>query len=315
MSEQFTIDFTEETGTSFKQKPVVWQHSLATSSLFSDEALIWLIENHPRDHADFCTMDRGASDRASWRGGDPGSHSGAELLKAVRQGRLWINLRKTCNIHPQYQAILHDMTTQLRDKMPGFKPTSMMGGLLISSPTAAVPYHIDRSDVMLWHIRGHKRLWVYPLNEETLPEREVEEILLHEHNDDVPYNPAVENQAMVLDLEPGMAVSWPLHGPHRVENLGDLNVSITVEWSGMPTVIQNGAHITNGILRRKLGMNPQVENQGAISRFVRFAASRVLRKMKLVDAKAACKQGYEFEVDPDQKNAVTEYEAHSERAA
>ncbi len=120
---------------------------------------------------------------------------------------------------------------------------------------------------------------------------------------------------MVLDLVPGMAVSWPLHGPHRVENLGDLNVSITVEWSGMATVIQNGAHITNGILRRKFGANPQVEKQGTISRFVRFAASRVLRKMKLVEAKAACKQGYEFEIDLDQKNAVAEYKTQSKQAA
>jgi hypothetical protein len=293
----------------FRKKPMIWQHSAHQSPLFSDEKLIELIEKHPRDLSDFCTMGAGANDMASWRGGNPGDYSGEELLKAVRSGRLWINLRKAFNIHDEYAAMLNTMIGELKALNPGFDPVRIMGGLLISSPSAGVPYHIDRSDVLLWHIRGHKRVWVYPIDDETLPESEIEEILLHEHNDDIPYDAAMDEKALVYDLQPGQAASWPLHAPHRVLNLGDMNVSITTEYSPFSTIVQNGAHITNGILRRRLGLNLQIEQQGPLSRFVRFAASRVLRKMKLVKAKTAHDGGYLFDIDLETKTAVRELQS------
>ncbi len=290
----------------FGKNPIVWQHSMHESGLFTDEKLIELIEKHPRDLADFCTMDKNAEDMASWRGGDPGNHSGAELLKAVRSGHLWINLRKTFNIYPEYATLLQTVTDEMKAATPNFSAVSMMGGLLISSPSAGVPYHIDRSDVMLWHIRGRKRVWIYPMDDQTLPESEVEEILLHEHNDDVPYDKSFDDKAVVYDLEPGQAASWPLHSPHRVLNLGEMCVSLTVEYSPFSAVMQNGAQITNGILRRRLGLNPQIEKQGRLSRFIRFAVSRVLRKMTLVKAKTAHESGYLFSVDPEAATAVRE---------
>ncbi len=306
MAEPLITNWTQAQRENFRKAPLTWQHRLHKSPLFSDEKLIELIEKHPRDLSDFCTMNEGADDMASWRGGDPGNHSGEDLLRAVRTGRLWINLRKTFNIHLEYAALLNTMIGELKALNPSFNPVSMMGGLLISSPTAGVPYHIDRSDVMLWHLRGHKRVWVYPIDDETMPEHEVEEILLHEHNDDVPYKKTMDKKAMVYDLAPGQAACWPLHAPHRVLNLGDMNVSIAMEYSPFSTIMQNGAQITNGILRRRLGMNPKIEEQGFASRFVRFAASRVLRKMKLVKAKTAHEGGYLFDVDPDASTAVRE---------
>ena len=307
MAEHLIPDWTDAHRKDFRKAPLLWQHKVHESPLFSDEKLIELIEKHPRDLADFCTMNEGADDMSSWRGGDPGNHSGEDLLKAVRTGRLWINLRKTFNIHPEYKALLDSVIDELKALNPGFSPVSMMGGLLISSPTAGVPYHIDRSDVMLWHLRGHKRVWVYPIDEETMPEYEVEEILLHDHNDDVPYTKTMDKKAEVYDLEPGQAACWPLHAPHRVLNLGDMNVSIAMEYSPFSTIMQNGAQITNGILRRRLGMNPSIESQGTLSRFVRFAASRILRKMKLVKAKTAHEGGYLFEIAPESKASVREF--------
>ncbi len=306
MAQELITHWPEANRDNFGKTPVTWQHRVHESPLFSDEKLIELIENHPRDLADFCTMGDGANDMSSWRGGDPGSHSGEELLKAVRSGRLWINLRKTFNIYDEYAAILKTIVGELKALTPAFNPVSMTGGLLISSPTAGVPYHIDRSDVLLWHIRGHKRVWVYPIDEETLPEHEVEEILLHEHNDDVPYSEKLDDKAIIYDLEPGQAATWPLHAPHRVLNQGDMNVSITMEHSPFNTIMQNGAQITNGILRRRLGLNPRIEDQGFASRFVRFAASRVLRKLPLVKAKTAHEAGYLFDVDPGSSTAVRE---------
>ncbi len=308
MTTPLICDWTKGNRRDFRKKPTLWEHRVHESPLFSDERLIELIEKHPRDLADFCTMNEGSDDMASWRGGDPGDYSGEELLDAVRNGRLWINLRKTFNIHDEYTVLLNSMIGELKSLNQNFNPVRVMGGLLISSPTAGVPYHIDRSDVLLWHIRGHKRVWVYPVDEETMPEREVEEILLHEHNDDVPYNERYDAKAMVFDLQPGQAATWPLHAPHKVQNSGDMNVSITMEYSPFSTIMQNGAQITNGILRRRLGMNPKIDDQGFTNQFMRFAASRALRKMKLVKAKSAAKSGYLFKIDLEAGNSVREFD-------
>ena len=306
MTQHYITEWTRTHRENFRKAPTLWHHRIHESPLFSDEKLIELIEKHPRDLADFCTMNDGADDMSSWRGGDPGNHSGEQLLAAVRSGRLWINLRETFNVYDDYAAILNTLIGELKALNPGFDPVYARGGLLISSPSAGVPYHIDRTDVLLWHLRGHKRIWVYPIDEDTMPEHEVEEILLHEHNDDVPYQSKMDQKATVYDLEPGQAAAWPLHAPHRVLNQGDLNVSITVEYSPFSTIMQNGAQITNGILRRRLGLNPRIENQGYMNRLVRFAASRLLRKMKLVKAKTAHEGGYLFKVDPHAKTAVKE---------
>ncbi len=305
MTDSLITHWDKDKRAAFRKTPMVWNHTLHKLPLFDDAALAELIDKHPRDLADFCTMDDGADNMASWKGGDPGTHSGAELLAAVRTGKLWINLRETFNIHAPYSAALNAVMAELKHHNPGFNPVSVRGGLLISSPAASVPFHIDRTDVLLWHLRGHKRVWVYPLDEEVLPEVEVEEILLHAHNDDVPYKASFEDKATIYDLEPGMAATWPLHAPHRVVNQGDLNVSITVEYAPFSTIVQNGAMITNGIMRRRLGLDPQIEKQGRINRLMRFAASRVLRKMDLVKAKAASKSGYLFTIDPEAKNAVS----------
>jgi hypothetical protein len=125
----------------------------------------------------------------------------------------------------------------------------------------------------------------------------------------------MDEQALIIDMKPGMVATWPLHAPHRVMNQGDLNVSVTVEWSPMSTIVQNGAQITNGILRRRFGWNPQIERQGKLGRLVRFAASRVLRKMKLVEAKSPQVQGYRFEVDPEGDSGVREFAQETKTAA
>ena len=41
-------------------------------------------------------------------------------------------------------------------------PLASRGTLLISSPRALVYYHADGPASALWHIRGRKRIWIYP---------------------------------------------------------------------------------------------------------------------------------------------------------
>ena len=78
----------------WSQIPVVQQHTLHKSPLFTDEALAQLIENYPR--ADYSLVIPGRQDQDhhhKWREGDIGDATGAEVPKAITEGFLWINLR------------------------------------------------------------------------------------------------------------------------------------------------------------------------------------------------------------------------------
>ena len=127
--------------------------------------------------------------------------------------------------------------------------------LIISAPGARVPYHADPVPIVLFHLRGRKRLYVYPKDETHLPEERIERIALRTSTEDLPYRREWDADAVVYDLEPGHAVTWPVHAPHRVENLDGLNVSLSIEFLSWPTRFACGAHMLNGMLRSR-GLRP-----------------------------------------------------------
>ncbi|MGY6531139.1 hypothetical protein [Glycocaulis sp.] len=293
-------DWTDETRAAFRKDIVRARHTLHTSPLFSDEAIERLIEIHPREYADFATMDETGS-RTSWKTGNPGDLTGAELVRAVKNGRLWINLRNLFEIHGEYRAMLDQMFAELQDENPGFHPVRILGGLLVSSPQAKVPFHMDRTDTMLWHIRGRKRVFVYPHHDEVATDAEREEVLLHEFNDELANRPEAENHARIFDLEEGEMICWPLHTPHRVENLGTLNISLATEYTTPEARLVNNAMYFNGVMRRRFGWQPgQIAHCQGLDLKARFAAGMVMRKLGVsVPVDTPHEGGYRFEVDPD----------------
>ncbi|MFN3835276.1 MAG: hypothetical protein ACK4NO_05185 [Glycocaulis sp.] len=293
-------EWTDETGANFRNEIVRARHTLHTSPLFSDEAIVRLIEIHPREHADFATMDETGS-RTSWKTGNPGNLSGAELIRAVKNGRLWINLRKLFEIHGEYRAMLDEMFAELRDANPGFHPVRILGGLLVSSPQAKVPFHMDRTDTMLWHIRGRKRVFVYPHHDEVATDEEREEVLLHDFNDELAYRAEAENHVKYFDLEPGEMICWPLHTPHRVENMGTLNISLATEYTTPEARLVNNAMYFNGVMRRRFGWSPApIARCAGLDLKARFAAGMMMRKLGVsVPVDTPHEGGYRFEVDPD----------------
>jgi hypothetical protein len=293
-------DWTDQTRRDFRERITRTTHNLHTSPLFSEEAVERLIEIHPREYADFATMDETGS-RSSWKTGDPGKLSGKELIRAVKSGRLWINLRNLFGIHDEYRALLDQMFEELQDENPGFHPVRILGGLLVSSPQAKVPFHMDRTDTILWHISGKKRVFVYPHHDEVATDEEREEVLLHAFNDELVHHPEAEKHAKCFDLEPGEMICWPLHTPHRVENRGTLNISLATEYTTPEARQLNNAMYFNGVMRRRFGWQPPriAETQG-LNRTVRYVAGALMRKAGVtVPVETPHEGGYRFEIDPD----------------
>ncbi len=276
---EVVAEWNDEARAGFRKKVVIGRHNLHERDAFSDDALAALIERHPRDLTDFCTMGELDDGAESWRAGDPGDLSGMELLEAVRAGKLWINLREAMTTDPVYRPLFDQMMADMKRLNPGYKTLNAESGILISSPTAQVFIHSDVSETILWHVRGKKRIRVYPAEAPFVTEAHMEAILHKEMTEDLPFDPSWDNECEAVDLEPGMFTTWPLHGPHRVQNLSGMNVSITMEIVTPESMLKNGVLHANGVLRRRFGMDPKSAEAHGPGAYLKLAFSKMAKKL------------------------------------
>lgn len=233
-----------------------FRHRLAETGLFTDEALARLIDETPRDMLTICTMRPNPPAEETWIAGDADGLDGAQLVEAARKGALWVSPRSAMTRNPRYKVVFDQLMAEF-SKATGIPNLTADAAVLISSPRMGIFFHVDPAETMLWHIRGHKTIYVYPPREEHVTEAAMEAILLKETLSDLPYNTLMENEVTPVMLEPGEAAYWPLHSPHRVINGEDLNVSISIEFSSPRSMLTNGVFYTNGMLRRRFGWAPK----------------------------------------------------------
>jgi len=262
---------------SFQKTAMTFKHKLHDTGLFTDEALIKLLDKHPSHEMDVCAMPFEGEDH--FRTGDFREADGKTLLEIAKTGEIWINLRRAMNIHPEYKAVLDEMYGGISDKT-GTGTVNPRGGILISSPKAKVPYHFDKTETILWHIRGKKSLYLYPRTEEFLSEEAYEEAIINEICDDVPYDESFEKNVQIFDLEENQAITWPLSSPHRVIN-STFCVSVTTEYSTAESARKTANMYMNATLRRKFGMSPNYRRDGNLKRNVKSVLGRILKKSGL----------------------------------
>lgn len=274
-------DWTDAKSDAFQKEIMSFGHNLDGTGLFTDEALISLLERHPSEKLDVCTM--GAADHPMYpnkfRTGDFREASGKTLLNAAKAGRVWINVRQAMNVHPEYKAVLDRMYGELAEKT-GNRAFNPRGGILISSPVARVPYHFDKTETILWHVRGQKRIYLYPLTQKFISDTAYESVVSNALEDDLPYDKSFDADAEIIDLAEGTALTWPLNSPHRVDNQ-TFCVSVTTEYSTRESGAKNAAMLTNATLRHRFGMDPSYQRDGDLTRRVKSIAGRILRKTPL----------------------------------
>ena len=224
-------DWTRDHSKRFQKEIMLFEHGLNETGLFTDEALITLLNKHPSNLLDVCTM--GNLDDELYpnrfQTGDFRGVDGKVMLDAVKAGKIWINVRQGMNVHPEYKAVLDQMYGGIANET-GNKAYNANGGILISSPVARVPYHFDKTETILWHVRGKKSMYLYPRTEKFIPDHAFEATMLTDLDDDLPYNADFDKEATVVDFEEGQALTWPLNMPHRVDNQ-TFCVSVTTEYS------------------------------------------------------------------------------------
>ncbi len=230
---------------------LVARHKLADSGLFTDEALAEIIDSYPVTDLSVNTM--GVEPCVfDWREGDRNGVDGETLIALVRRGRLWINCRNMLVNQPRYAQAIHSLFDDIEANKPGFRAEQRTANLLISSPGAWVPYHVDMPVNMLWHIRGKKRVWVYPYHDNRFASPLVlGKVCAGEWSEEIPYDPSFDRYALVFDAEPGQVITWPQLAPHRVENLDGLNVSLSTEHKNARAKRRINVHTANNWLRKK----------------------------------------------------------------
>jgi len=300
-------DWTDSHSGAFQKEIMSFGHRLAETGLFTDEALINLLERHPSEKMDVCTM--GETDHPlypnKFRTGDFRGVPGKVLLDAAKAGRVWINLRQAMNIHEDYKRALDAMYGGLSEKT-GNRAFNPRGGILISSPVARVPYHFDKTQTILWHVRGRKRIYLYPLTQKFISDKSYEQAITNDLEDDLPYETSFDEEAKIVDLAEGTALTWPLNSPHRVDNQS-FCVSVTTEYSTSESGAKNAAMVTNATLRNRFGMNPSYEKDGDLSRKVKSIFGRVIKKTALFPATSEPDM-VSFRIDADAKDFIVDIE-------
>ncbi len=260
---------------------VHFRHNLLESGLFSDEKLAELIERYPREFYMITTM-TGQDEAPEWRNGDLAGASGEFVLDAIRNGRLWLCLRRFDLVAPAYDDLVKSAFAEAERKNNVLSTFRHKSSLLISSPGARVLYHSDIPMVALWHLRGKKRIWLYDeTSPKHLPDEVLEGVILRETEEEIPYDKSWDREAVAVDLEPGHALSWPQNAPHRVDNLEGLNVSITTDFFTPAAQRKYGVYFTNGILRRRFGWTPRSNRIDGLGAIAKCAAAVAFKKAGL----------------------------------
>lgn len=276
------VELPETLKPDFGRRPVVGRHRLHHHELFTDAALIDLLDHFPRQNLYALSMGtdpaRAEENRLALHDGV----SGAELLQAVRNGKLWLNVTRVNRADARYGRLISGLYEELSAQVPGFSPDASQGTLLISSPRALVYYHADGPASALWHIRGRKRVWVYPALDPRYMKRELlEDIIAGARHEYLPYEHAYDQGAGVYDLEPGQWIAWPQNAPHRVTNLDSVNVSLSTEHFTRESRRRCRVYVANRFFRTRLGWNNLSAREDGLAALAKIAVQRVARKIGL----------------------------------
>jgi len=305
MNPSYLDQWTPEQFEVLEQSILVARHRIHSTGLFSDDALADLIDKHPSNYLTIAAMGRDQN-KFEWMVGDRNGLSARELLSAVRNGKLWLNVIAITRFHEEYKKLIDSVYNELEANNPRFQAKNRSGNILISSPNAMVYYHIDLPVNMLWHLRGEKRVWVYPpFDPRFVSSRNIERLIAGEMAEDMPYHAWFEDYALSFDVKPGDLITWPQNTPHRVTNLDGLNVSLSTEHRNARAQRRLNVHRANRLLRQRFGYDSRNTSPDGISARTKEAAIRGLTLWnRLTKKKVKEPFGYRkrFIVDPAAEN-------------
>jgi hypothetical protein len=289
----------------WSHQPIRLEHEMHKSPAFSMDELAKLIENYPREHYSLVKTGARGSSRV-WREGDIGDLSGRQVVEAISRGGLWLNLRNVTSVDRRYRELVDQMFAEVAAHVSGFDAPTHQAGILISSPDAQVYYHADLPGQGLIQISGRKRVYLYPNTPPFVRPEHLEDIALFDVEVDIPYQPWYDKHAQVIDLEPGQMLNWPLNAPHRVENLGTVNISMTVSYVNQDIRRAQIVNLANGMLRHRFGYAPKSRSIRGPSYFGKAVMQKLLRDGKWLKRERTARRTIDFRLDADHPGEIVD---------
>lgn len=283
------------------------QHRLMESGLFSDESLIRIMDEHPVEHMTVSTM---GHDKLNyqWDECNRNGATGEQLLDVVKRGHLWVNVMRLMDHHKELRNLVDEVYDELESLTPGLQATHRTANLLISSPSAIVYYHVDCPLNILWHLRGEKKCWVYPLQSPYVSQSDLEDLHSGQRPEDMSYVHEFDDGAEAYDMVGGDMVTWAQNTPHRVENTKGLNISLSTEHLTSRARRQINVHIANRFLRKKLGLKSASTNPDGLVAAAKVAAcraGRMVSKLLPLAEKKKFKYPIKYQVDLTAENGIS----------
>jgi hypothetical protein len=289
----------------FGRRPVVAEHTLPESPLFDDASLADLLDGYPRErlHALATGTDpqRPDENRVALHDGV----SGDDLLRAVRNGRLWLNVTRIDRADSRFRRLIDALYDDLSTQLPDFHPMHTQGTLLISSPHAVVYYHLDGPASVLWHVRGRKRVWIYPALDSRYARRDdVEDIIAGVRHEYLPFDPTFDDGAIVVDLHPGQWIAWAQNAPHRVTNLDSVNVSLSTEHFTAQSRARARVYSANRFFRLRVGLHDLSTREHGAGATTKSAIHWAARRLGVDRPSNSKRHVPTLRIDPDAAGAT-----------
>lgn len=282
MAEEILVDWGPDESSALGRSVVCTRHSLADGGRFEDEDLIRLIDAHPDEASYVYVMGRDKMNYSEWQLAENPNLSTADLLEAIRRGLLWLNLVNMEEHNEEWRRLIDTLFDELEERSPGFCALQRAANLIVSSPDAMVHYHADAECNLLWHLRGRKQVWVYPVEERFAGQEQLEMIFAREKEEDLPYAAEFDAHAESIELRPGDVVAWPHNSPHRVENIEGLNVSLTTLYYSPEAQRRELVFLANKFFRRITPFDFRSTETEGLRPAIKSQLFRVLRKLGLV---------------------------------
>ena len=277
------LTWNEQQAARYGQDVVLAGHRLNELALFRDQALLDLLQAYPRERLQAFTMGTDPQRRDEWQPVDTTGASGADLMAALKNGRLWFNVLQVHLVDRRYRDLLERLYGELSERCAGFHPERLSCTLIMSSPSSMVYYHADAQPNLLWQLKGAKRIWVYPAQDEALIDRELmEDIFASFADEEVPYRSAFDAKARVCDLHPGEVLSWPQNSPHRVTNVEGVNISLSTVHETEASSRRKLVYCANRLFRRTYGVPLHSTRETGTAAWLKCLAYRGFNRAGLV---------------------------------
>ncbi len=295
------LEWTDQEYRQFGLRNQLSRHHLHETPAFDEPALVEILDRHPRDLLGIFTMGVDPTQVHEWRLIEPGEASGQEIYDAVKRGRIFLNTLFTERSSDAIGRLMRQVFAELRDRSPAMQYAhDESATLIMSSPGIQVYYHMDVEPNILWHIRGHKRAWVYPaLDFRIVDQQQLEAIFSGEaEHEDLPFDPAWDELGTCFELSPGDVLSWPLSSPHRVLN-DTMNITLSTNYSTPASERRIAVQTANRRLLRPLGIrHPSIVERG-LRASIKCAALDITDRLRRRARPPRPPRMAELRLDPD----------------